>query len=145
VHWTVGLILGLAVALLVVAGVLWVSRTTTLTRRIGSFGCLLAEREQGPWRAGIAQYGRVRMYWWRRASLVPRAAAVWPRQGLVVLERHTLPAGRGPRQREAVVVVHCRVPDEGGAREVWLSMTPAAYAGFTGWIEATPSAVRRVY
>ena len=77
-HWTVGLIIGLAAALLVVAVVLWVSRTTTLTRRIGSFGCQLAEREGGPWRAGIAQYGRVRMYWWRRASLAPRAAASGP-------------------------------------------------------------------
>ncbi len=144
-HWTVGLIIGLAVALLVVAAVLWVSRTTTLTRRIGSFSCLLAERESGPWHAGIAQYGRVRMYWWRRASLAPRAAAVWPRQGLVVLDRHAVPAEPGPGQRAGAVLVHCRVGREDGTRELWLTMSPSAYAGFTGWIEATPSSVRKVY
>ncbi len=107
---TVGLLVALAVAVaLVVAGGLWLSRTRTLTRRVGSFACLLAEREGGPWRAGIAQYGRVRMYWWRRASLVPRAASVWQRQGLVVLERRALPAHRLPRERALSVVVHCQV------------------------------------
>jgi hypothetical protein len=148
VHWTVGLILGLAVAVLVVLAGLWVSRTATLTRRVGSFGCLLAERESGPWRAGIAQYGRVRMYWWRRASLLPRAAAVWRRQGIVVVERHTVPAAPAPGQRALAVVVHCRLvgeQDGGRPRELWLKMAPAAYAGFTGWIEATPTAVRAVF
>ena len=144
-HWTVGLIIGLAAALLVVAVVLWVSRTTTLTRRIGSFGCQLAEREGGPWRAGIAQYGRVRMYWWRRASLAPRAAAVWRRQGLVVLERHSLPTDLAPGQRPGAVVVLCRVVGEDCPHELWLKMAPAAYAGFTGWIEATPTSVRMVF
>ena len=143
---TVGLIVGLAVAVLAVAvAVLWVSRTTTLTRRVGSFGCLFAEQEAGPWRAGIAQYGRVRMYWWRRASLAPRAAHVWRRQGIVVLDRHALPADREPGQRALAVVVHCRVTCEDGPREVWLQMAPAAYAGFTGWIEATPTSVRMVF
>lgn len=144
-HWTVGLIIGLAAALLVVVAVLWVSRTTTLTRRIGSFGCLLAEHEGGPWRAGIAQYGRLRMYWWRRASLAPRAASVWQRQGLVVLERHSLPADLAPGQRPVAVVVHCRVAGDDSPQELWLKMTPAAYAGFTGWIEATPTSVRMVF
>lgn len=144
-HWTVGLIIGLAAALLVAAGVLWVSRTTTLTRRIGSFGCQLAERADGPWRAGIAQYGRARMYWWRRASLAPRAASVWRRQGLVVLDRHVLPTQLAPGQRPVAVVVHCRAVDDDGPHELWLKMTPAAYAGFTGWIEATPTSVRTVF
>ena len=143
---TVGLIIGLAVAVLAVAAaVLWISRTTTLTRRVGSFVCLLAEQEAGPWRAGIAQYGRVRLYWWRRASLSPRAANVWRRQGIVVLDRHAVPADRAPGQRAIAVVVHCQVAGEGGATELWLQMAPGAYAGFTGWIEATPTSVGLVF
>ena len=141
----VGLIVGLAVAvLLVVAAGLWVSRTTTLTRRVGSFACQVAEREGGPWRAGIAQYGRARMYWWRRASLSPRAASVWARQGLVVVDRHALPPEREVGQRAVSVVVHLRVPTEHGPDELWLQMAPGAYAGFTGWIEATPTSVGTV-
>ena len=137
----VGLLVGLAVAaVLVVLGVLWVSRTSTLTRRVGSFQCQLSANEGGPWRAGIAQYGRVRMYWWRRASLSPRAAAVWRRQGLVVLERRSVPADRAVGERALAVVVHCRVLAQDGPGELWLQMAPAAYAGFAGWIEAAPTA-----
>jgi hypothetical protein len=137
---TAGLILGPAVAVLAVAAV-WIVRTAMLTRHVGSFGCLLAEGEAGPWHAGVARYGRARMYWWRTASLAPRAAAVWRRQGIVVLERPALPAGPRP----PAVVVHCRVTGEGGPAEVWLQMSPAAYAGFTGWIEATPTSVGVVF
>lgn len=137
---TVGLLAGLLVLVLVV-GALWWSRTSTLTRRVGSFACQVAEHEGGPWRAGIAQYGRVRMCWWRRASLLPRAAFVWQRQGLVVLDRRGVPADRQPGQRPVAVVVHCRVRTEREPTELWLQMAPAAYAGFMGWIEATPTTV----
>ena len=137
---TVGLLVGLALAAaLVVVAALWVSRTRTLTRRVGSFPCQTAPTEAGPWRAGVAQYGRVRMCWWRRASLVPRAALVWQRQGLLVLDRHALPADRRPGQRPVMVVVHCRVQAQDGPAELWLQMGPGAYAGFAGWIEAAPT------
>lgn len=137
---TVGLLVGLALAVALVAvAALWVSRTRTLNRRVGSFPCHTAPTEAGPWRAGVAQYGRVRMYWWRRASLVPRAALVWQRQGLVVLDRHALPADRRPGQRPVMVVVHCRVQTQDGPAELWLQMGPGAYAGFAGWIEAAPT------
>lgn len=138
---TVGLLAGLLALVIVGVAALWWSRTSTLTRRVGSFACLLSEREGGPWRAGIAQYGRVRMYWWRRASLLPRAAAVWQRRGLVVLDRRALPPDLGPGERAVAVVVHCRVRTEQGSTELWLQMAPAAYAGFMGWIEATPTTV----
>ena len=137
---TTGLLAGLF-ALMVVVGALWWSRTSVLTRRVGSFTCLLAEQEAGPWRAGIAQYGRARMYWWRRASLAPRATARWGRQGLVLLERRALAADHPSGQRAAAVVVHCRVRMESGPADLWLQMTPEAYAGFMGWVEATPTTV----
>jgi hypothetical protein len=146
VHWTVGLILGLAVAAaLVVPALLWVTRTRTLSLRVGSFACGLATREGGKPRRGIAQYGRVRMYWWRRASLAPRAATMWRREGLVVLDRRALPEDRAPGQRATAVVVHCKVMTEEGPAELWLTMGPAAYSGFMGWIEATPTPVRMVF
>ena len=146
-HGATGWVLvALLVAALLMAGLaaLWLSRVSTLTRRVGSFACQLAELEGGPWRAGTAQYGRVRMFWWRRASLAPRAAVVWQRHGLDVLDRRWLPEVRAPGQRAVVVVVHCRVTAVGGPGELWLRMTPDAYAGFMSWIEAAPTAVRSV-
>jgi hypothetical protein len=137
-------ILLLAAALVLGLGALWLSRVSTLTRRVGSFTCQLAEHEAGPWRAGTAQYGHVRMFWWRRASLAPRAAAVWQRHRLDILERHGLPEVRPAGQRPVAVVVHCRLTAAGGRGEVWLRMSPDAYAGFTSWIEAAPTAVRSV-
>lgn len=140
------LLVGLAVALvLVVGGMLaWLSRTSTLTRRVGSVPCAVADESNGHWRAGVAQYGRVRMYWWRLHSLAPRAAAVWPRAGIVVLERRPEPEAPAPGERTVAVVVRCRVTSPGGTTEVSLRMSPDAYAGFTSWIEATPTVVRRV-
>lgn len=140
------LLVGLAVALVLgVGGMLaWLSRTSVLTRRVGSVPCAVADDASGPWRAGIAQYGRVRMYWWRLDSLAPRAAAVWPRSGIVVLERRPEPEVLTPGERAVAVVVRCRVTSPGGTTEVSLRMSPDACAGFTSWIEATPAVVRRV-
>lgn len=143
---TVWLLAALAVALVGtgVVGLLWLSRTSTLTNRVGSFACSLAPDPGGPWRTGVAQYGRVRMYWWRRASIVPRAAAVWERAGIVILERQTLPARPAPGERPVAVFVRCRVTGARGERVVCLQMSPDAYAGFTSWIEATPTSVGSV-
>lgn len=132
------------VAVLVCAfgvGLLWLSRLRTLNRRTGSFSCSTAAADSGPWRRGIAQYGRARMYWWRRNSLSPRAAAVWSRSGIVVLERRPLPHAPG---RPVAVLARCRVIGEHGTGEVFLQMSADAYAGFTSWIEATPRSVGSV-
>lgn len=140
---TLGLMIALAVALAasVASAALWLSRLRTLNGRIGSFSCSLAPTDAGPWRRGIAQYGRQRLYWWRRNSLAPRAAGVWERTGLVVLERRTLPA---PAGRAPAVLALCRVVGPYGAREVYLQMSADAYAGFTSWIEATPRSIGSV-
>ncbi|WP_046527792.1 MULTISPECIES: DUF2550 family protein [Cellulomonas] len=129
------------VAVLVLALVaLWFSRTRTLARRVGSFGCVLTEANDPRPARGTAQYGATRLYWWRRVSVMPRPARTWSRYGLVVLERSVLPPVPG---RPQAVVAHCRVvPTAGGpAQEVRLQMSVEAYAGFTSWIEATPSRV----
>lgn len=140
---TLGLVitLGVAVVAAVASAGLWLSRLRTLNGRVGSFSCSLGRTDAGPWRRGIAQYGRNRMYWWRRNSLVPRAAGVWQRVGLVVLERRTLPA---PAGRTPAVVAHCRVAGPTGPEEVYLQMSADAYAGFTSWIEATPRSIGTV-
>jgi hypothetical protein len=137
----VGLLAGLAVALVaaVVLATLWLSRTSTLSNRVGSFHCALSDDPTGPWHGGVAEYGRVRMYWWRLRSIAPRAAAVWDRRGIVVLERRLLPEGAEP----TAVVVRCRVGSAGPA-QVWLRMSPDAYSGFTSWLEATPTTVGAV-
>ena len=127
-----------ALLLLAVLGSgLWLSRTRTLSHRLGSFSCSLARRPEGPWARGIAQYGVRRLYWWRLASIVPRARHVWSRPRIAVLSRTPVPS---PDGRPCIVLVHCKVAGETSApAEVYLQMSPEAYAGLTSWIEATPS------
>ena len=127
-----------ALLLLAVLGSgLWLSRTRTLSHRLGSFSCSLARRPEGPWARGIAQYGVRRLYWWRLASILPRARHVWSRPRIVVVSRTPLTS---PDGRPRIVLVHCRVAGESSApTEVYLQMSPEAYAGLTSWIEATPS------
>lgn len=133
----------LLAAAVVVAG-LWLSRTRTLSRRVGSFSCILVElhRDASPAR-GVGQYGSMTLYWWRRYSIVPRPARVWSRSSIEVLERTNLPLVPG---RPPAVVARCRVaPTSGGpSREITLQMSADAYAGFTSWLEATPSRVGKV-
>ncbi len=140
---TLGLLIALGIVLVtaVASAGLWLSRLRTLNCRVGSFSCSLAGGEAGPWRRGIAQYGQASMYWWRRNSLAPRAAAVWQRSGLVVLERHALPA---PAGRSPAVLARCRVIGPYGPEELYLQMSADAYAGFTSWIEATPRSIGMV-
>jgi hypothetical protein len=126
------LVVGAIVIVLVLLG-LALSRSHTLDRRVGSFHCAFGRSGHGPWSAGIAQYGAHQLYWWRRASLAPRPAVRWDRVGLSVVERRAV-EGTG------LVVVTCR----SGAQDVFLQMSPEAYAGLTSWIEATPSRVGSV-
>lgn len=126
------LVVGAVVIVLALVG-LALSRAHTLDRRVGSFHCALGRTPQGPWSSGIAQYGARQLYWWRRASLAPRPAIRWDRVGLSVVERRSV-EGTGQ------VVVTCR----SGAQDVFLQMSPEAYAGLTSWIEATPSRVGSV-
>lgn len=134
-------------SVLVVVGVLgcvWLSRTRTLARRVGSFSCLLDEGADAPAARGVGQYGAATLYWWRRLSVMPRPARTWSRGSIVVLERIVLPPVPG---RPQAVVARCRVvPSAGGTpREIRLQMSADAYAGFTSWLEATPSRVGRVF
>ncbi|WP_166435994.1 DUF2550 family protein [Cellulomonas shaoxiangyii] len=135
--WAV--VVGVALLLVLVAA-LWGSRTTALRRRVGSFACARSEGRDGPWSRGVAQYGATRLYWWRRASLLPRAACVWTRGGIVVLEREIVRVDDAPT---GVVVARCQVTRErhGAPYEVHLRMSTEAYAGLTSWLEATPSRV----
>ena len=132
-------------AVAAVVGGLWLSRTRTLSRRVGSFSCILVElhpAESTPAR-GVGQYGSMTLYWWRRYSIVPRPARVWSRSSIEVLERTVLPPVPG---RPQAVVARCRVAlsSDGRQQEITLQMSADAYAGFTSWIEATPSRVGKV-
>ncbi|MBO0901503.1 DUF2550 domain-containing protein [Cellulomonas sp. zg-ZUI222] len=130
-----------------VVAVVWLSRTSTLSRRVGSFSCRLVEAAHDgrtPSARGVAQYGSVTLYWWRRASVMPRPARTWSRGSIVVLERTVLPLVPGKPQ---AVVARCQVaPATGGPlQEIRLQMSADAYAGFTSWLEATPSRVGKVF
>ncbi|MBF0688781.1 MAG: DUF2550 domain-containing protein [Cellulomonas sp.] len=143
--WVAVVVAALLAGAGVVAG-LWLSRTRTLARRVGAFSCLLGEvdrRGRTSWARGVGQYGAVTLYWWRRLSIVPRPARRWSRGSIVVLERTVAPP---VQDRPPAVVARCRlVPASGGPpREVRLQMSADAYAGFTSWLEATPSRVGKV-
>lgn len=141
VRWAL-LALGAAGVLVLLVGALWLSRTRTLALRVGSFQCVLALSADGPWRRGVAQYGRLRLYWWRRRSLRPRPARVFDRSTIVVAERQELPAAGGA---ESTVRVRCVVPAAaGGTEDVWLWMDASAWAGFVSWLEAAPTRIGSV-
>ena len=128
--------------LAIIGSGLWLSRTRTLSHRLGSFSCSLARRPEGPWARGIAQYGVRRLYWWRRASILPRPRHVWSRPRIAVVSRTAVPS---PDGRPHIVLVRCRVASETSeSSDVYLQMSPEAYAGLTSWLEATPSRVTSV-
>lgn len=132
----VALLLG--AALLTVATVLvWFSRAHTLDRRIGSFHCWVASNPDGPWRAGVAQYGAETLYFWSRWSLAPRPRIRWGRVGLRVVERRWQDPDASSGDR--LVVASCR-----SDHDFFLLLSAEAYTGLTSWIEATPARVNSV-
>ncbi|WP_448631591.1 DUF2550 family protein [Cellulomonas soli] len=139
---TIVLVGGLVLVALVVAG-LWISRTHTLDRRVGSFRCSVQRRPGGPWSPGVAQYGAGELYWWRRHSLAPRPARRWARRELVVVERHRSElVADVERAGRSVPIYEVTCSTAGG--EEHLLMAADAYAGLTSWIEATPTRAESV-
>ncbi|MGN8246683.1 DUF2550 family protein [Cellulomonas soli] len=134
---TIVLVCGVALVVLLAAG-LWLSRTHTLDRRVGSFRCSVQRRPGGPWSPGVAQYGAGELYWWRRHSLSPRPARRWARRELAVVERHHSESVADVERAGRSVPVY-EVTCSTVASEVHLLMAADAYAGLTSWIEATPS------
>jgi Protein of unknown function (DUF2550) len=132
-------VIGALVLALVVTVALGASRLRVLSRRIGSFECSV--RPGGAagesWTAGIAHYGAGRIDWWRAWSLGPRPACTWWRADLEVVDRAPFLGPGGVPQ----LVVRCRYH----GRELELTMSDDAFAGFTAWLEsAPPSDVSRV-
>lgn len=134
-------LLGVA-ALLLVAAVpvaLFVSRQRTLSRRVGSFPCLLRpEGGAGPWTPGIAQYGAAHLRWWRTLSLSPRPVRSWSRATLTLLRR--VPVDAPDDQGRPQVLLHCAHDDE----RFELLMSASACAGLVSWLESGPRPVGRV-
>ena len=129
-----------AVVVLLAVGLaaMWLSRTHTLGRRVGSFRCALGTTEDGPWSGGVAHYGAAQLYWWRRWSLAPRPARRWSRSSFAILERRLHTQQLIPGVRMFLVLCEC------DGAQFPLLMSAEAYAGLTSWIEATPSRVSRV-
>ncbi len=134
-------LLGVAALLLiaVVPVALYVSRQRTLSRRVGSFRCLLrGEGSTGPWTAGIAQYGTAQLAWWRTLSLAPRPVRSWSRATLTLLER--VPVDVPDDEGRPQVLLHCAHGDE----RFELLMSAPACAGLVSWLESGPRPVGRV-
>ena len=135
-------LLGLgALAIVVVAVVgLYVSRQRSLTRRVGSFTCLVRVEPPGDatWTAGIAHYGASELVWWRSLSLAPRPARCWTRSELTVVERESL-AGTDEQGRPLLLV---RCVHRGERFE--MTVSEPAFAGLVSWLESGPRPVGRV-
>ncbi|QTE28748.1 DUF2550 domain-containing protein [Pengzhenrongella sicca] len=128
----VGVAVCLVLACAVAVFALIASRIRTLSGRVGSFECAArpAQPADGPWVAGIAQYGAGRLDWWRSWSLAPRPSRSWRRAQFEVVGRVSLAgAGRGD-----LYLVRCRHLDD----DFELTMSPEAYAGLASWLEAAP-------
>ncbi|MCU1431805.1 MAG: hypothetical protein JWP95_910 [Actinotalea sp.] len=144
-------VVGGLVLLAAVAGLLYLSRLSTLSRRVGSFACLLRhEQGTGPrwgarpsgdgghrWAPGRAQYCTDRLVWWRTHSLAPRPARSWSRTDLVIVERE--PVAERDQHGSPLLLVHCRHRHE----TFQLRMTGPACAGLVSWLESAPRVVRR--
>ena len=120
-------------------GLLWY-RQRTLSRRVASFSCLLRDAApEGPWRAGVAQYGAGRLMWWTSLSLSPRPARTWSRIRLDLLER--TPLDQADELGRPLLQVRCR-----HLEEVFdLIDSAPACAGLVSWLESAPRQVRRLH
>lgn len=110
---------------------LYLSRTRTLSSRVGSFSCSVRHMADRSWTAGVAQYGLGRLDWYRTFSLSPRPAHSWQRSSLVVVDREPVPSDVPGEQ---LLLVHCRAD----TTELDLLMTVQACAGLVSWLEALP-------
>jgi len=117
----------------------YASRQRALDRRVGSFACRVQRDGQAPaaWTAGVAQYGVGRLVWYRDLSLSPRPVHTWKRSDLELLERDR----RGLMTGSDGELVRLRCRCQGIAFN--LTVSSAASAGLTSWIEAGPASTYR--
>ena len=126
VLWAVALLAVLAL----LAGLVLLLRVRGLSRVVGSFDCAWRGADSQDWVSGVAGYGVDRIDWYRMVSLRPGPEARWRRDELVIdPSRRVLPGSSW-----GAVEVRCHA--RGG--EFYLALEPAALAGLTSWIEASP-------
>jgi Protein of unknown function (DUF2550) len=133
---SVTLLLGLGSVVLVFGGFLglYVSRQRALSRRVASFTCMLSVGETvgRRWQAGVAQYGRDRLVWWRTLSLSPRPVRVWSRSELMLVERRR--TGQNDEGGRPMLLVGC----QHGSDVFQIMVSAPAYAGLVSWLESAP-------
>lgn len=126
-----GFLLLVGVSLLV----MYASRRRALEHRVGSFACRV--QRGGEARVartmGVAQYGVGRLVWYRGLSLSPRPAHTWKRPELALLERTELDPIAG--SVAGLMRLRCRCQGD----EFDLTVSRAASAGLTAWLEAGPA------
>lgn len=121
-------------------GTAYLSRRSTLTRRVGSFVCTVrADGSSVPPTRGVAQYATGRLVWWRLRSLSPRPARSWSRRDLVLVER--VRTGQDDGRGEELLRVRC----EHRGEPFELTLPAGACSGLVSWLEAAPRDVGRVF
>lgn len=134
----VAFLLGVLLAVGVMAFVLHLSRVRALTGRVGSFPSSIRAVDSSRWRPGVTHYAVDRLEWYRLFSVSPRPRYSWPRNEFRILSRTPLVNDGSWRERGDLCEIEC---DVAGRRFV-LVLSVNAYEGLSSWLEAAPPGLR---
>ena len=130
-------VIGVLVALLVLAGVGLVVRRRAIARDGGTFELTYRMKTRRPgrgWVLGVGRYSGEQLQWFRFFSFSPRPRRVWQRDEVTFEER------RAPEGAEEVtlyadhVVVRCST----SRGDAWFAMSESSLMGLQSWLESGP-------
>lgn len=149
---------------LVLAAVGIAARRFLLERGGGTVECGLRS-PNGSWRLGVASYQREELCWFGALGVSMRPDVVFPRRDLTVVSRRLPTDGEAATLGPGMIVVECRLSEDGESagpaltdpplagppvagppvagplgqrRTVELAMGEAALTGLLAWLEAAP-------
>lgn len=130
-------VVGLVLALVLLAGVALLVRRRLISRSVGTFE--LSHRLRGArpgrgWVLGVGRYTGEKLEWFRVFSLSPRPKCVWQRDEIAYEGRRAQQGNESGALYSDHVVVVCRTP----SGELELAMSESSLMGFQSWVESGP-------
>jgi len=132
---------GVLLLLVLLYGLVLVSRRRWISRRGGTFEFSIRVRSSKPgrgWILGVGRYSGEKIQWFRIFSLAPRPKLTFQRSGLEYVSRRDPVGAEEYSLYSGHVIVSCESPS--GPLEV--AMSPEALTGFLAWLEAGPPGQR---
>ena len=132
---------GVLLLLVLLYGLVLVSRRRWISRRGGTFEFSIRIRSNKPgrgWILGVGRYSGEKIQWFRIFSLAPRPKLTFQRSELEYVSRRDPVGAEAYSLYSGHVIVSCESPS--GLLEV--AMSPEALTGFLAWLEAGPSGQR---